>query len=353
MKNFILYFCVFTLCCFGLFSFSVSAAENPAAAKLKVVATIFPVYDFVRSVGGDRVAPEMLARPGSEIHLFDPSPADVIKIRSCDLFVQIGGESDVMVGRVLASIKDKKFSVLRLMEHVVVLEEELAEGMEAAEEKHTHGDHDDDHDDHDDDDGDEGHNHHGDHKSVATAAAIECDEHIWTSPRNAAKMVAAIRDALRAADPAGAATYDANAAALIAELSQLDADFAALFKGAASSAPKRIVVADRFPFLYFAKTYGLDYTAAFAGCDTQSDASAATLAHIIRVVKAEKIPVVYALEMSSRNVANAVAKQTGCGVALLHSCHNVTAAELRAGASYVSLMRANLETLSKQFGAAK
>jgi zinc transport system substrate-binding protein len=157
-------------------------------------------------------------------------------------------------------------------------------------------------------------------------------------------MTQAIADGLAEKDPTNADYYQANAKSYIAKLSELDGEFKAEVAGAKR---KMIVFGERFPFRYFTDDYGLDYRAAFPGCSTESDASAATMAYLVRTVRDEKIPVVYTLELSNGNIARTIAEQTGAEVVMLHSCHNVTRSDFESGETYYSLMKKNVGALRK------
>jgi zinc transport system substrate-binding protein len=170
----------------------------------------------------------------------------------------------------------------------------------------------------------------------------EYDEHVWTSPRNTQLIVRRIADVLKTADPANAAEYEKNAVAYIAKLAELDASFQAVLKGARR---KTIVFGDRFPFRYFADAYGLSYFAAFPGCSTETEASAATVAFLIDKVRTEKIPVVFHIELSNEKIADTICEETGAKKLLLHAVHNVSKRDFERGASYYSLMSKNVETL--------
>lgn len=275
---------------------------------LSIVATTFPPYDFARAVTGDADTVTMLIDPGTETHSYDPSPKDIQLIQTADVFIYGGGESDAWMDGILSSLDTETVTVLSMTDLVPLLAE-------------TH--------DHDD-----GHRH----------SSTVYDEHVWTSPQNAVLLVKAIRDAITEADPANAALYEANAAAYIAEVDDLTADFTALIEGRSR---KQIVFADRYPFLYFSEAFGLSYFAAFAGCAHETEPGAQTVAALIDVVKREKIPAVFYIEFSDRRLADTVAEATGCETLLFHSCHNVTRTEWDAGVTYVSLMRQNLDNLRK------
>jgi zinc transport system substrate-binding protein len=170
------------------------------------------------------------------------------------------------------------------------------------------------------------------------------DEHIWTAPENAKRIVRAITETLCEADGGNADYYEQNAAAYEAELDALDADFREVTENAAR---KTIVFGDRFPFRYFSDAYGLEYYAAFPGCSTETEASAATVAFLIDKIKEEGIPVIFYIELSNERMANAISEASGAKPLLLHACHNISKDDFGSGASYLELMRKNVETLKE------
>ena len=280
--------------------------------KISVVTTIFPPYDFARAVAGGKANVTMLVHPGAEVHTFDPTPEDMIKIQDCDVFIYTGGENDAWVDTVLESMDTGGKQIVRLMDAVTPLEEETVEGMQAEKEA----------------EGGEG----------------EFDEHVWTSPKNAMLMVDAIAAAMGKADAANADAYKQNAADYNAQISEVDGRIQSIV----DSAPRKLIlVADRFPFRYLADEFGLEYSAAFSGCTAESDVSVGTLTYLIDKVKENDIKYVYYIEFSNQKVAKAVAEQTGADMLLLHSCHNVTKADFDAGVTYVSLMQQNADNLEK------
>ena len=290
-----------------------AGAEEAAEGRLRVVATDFPCYDFARQVAGDLADVTMLIRPGAEVHTYEPSPADIVDMREADLFVYIGGESDTWADDILSSLDGP--ALLRMMDHVEVREEELVEGMQPEEE-----------------DGEE------------SEGEAEYDEHIWTSPANAVRMVDAMRASLCELDAANAGAYMANAQAYIEKIQALDARFAEIVKGGAR---REIVFGDRFPFLYFAAEYGLTYYAAFPGCSSAAEPSAQTVAGLIDRVRRDEIPVVYILELSNGQIARTIAAETGVEVLTMYSCQTISLEDFEAGESYVSLMRRNAEALER------
>jgi zinc transport system substrate-binding protein len=283
---------------------------DKADGKITVTATIFPPYDFARAVAGDKIHLSMLLPPGAESHSFEPTPRDIIGIQNSDVFIYIGGESDAWVDRILDSMDKSSMKIVRLMDTVEVVEEEIVEGMQEEEEE----------------EGEE----------------AEYDEHIWTSPRNAMRMVQAISDALCAKDSANAALYRQNTAAYIGKLEELDAAFESVL---ASAKRKTIVFGDRFPFRYFADRYGLSYFAAFPGCSTETEPSVATVAFLIDKIRAERIPVIFHIELSNERMADTIAEETGAKKRLLHAVHNISKRDFDRGATYLELMTGNVGTL--------
>ncbi len=283
--------------------------------RLQIVAAVFPAYDFARSAAGELADVTLLLPPGAESHSYEPTPADILRVQRCDLFIYLGGESDAWVDAILSAIEPEG-EVLRMVDCVDLLEEETAEGMQGG---HDHG---------------EDHDHLGE--------VLSMDEHVWTAPRNAAAVTRIIGERLAALDPVHAGEYIGGAGDYARELEELDRDFAAFFAGLPD---RTIVFGDRFPLLYFARAYDLDYYAAFPGCGTQTEPSAATVAFLTEKVREEGLSTVWYIEFSNHLVADGIAEAAGVETAQFHTCHNVSRAELEAGETYLSLMRANLETL--------
>ena len=294
--------------------------EDAGASELSVVATIFPPYDFTRQIAGDDADVIMLLSPGAESHSYEPTPQDIKTIQSCDLFIYTGGESDVWVEDILSSMGDQMPETLRLVDCVPTVTEEIVEGMEHGHEEHEdHGDLED----------------HEDHEE-------ETDEHVWTSPQNAIKIVENITSRLCEMDPDNAGSYEKNSAGYIEQLEMLDASF----REVVGQAERRtILFGDRFPFRYFADEYGLDYYAAFPGCSDETEASAATVAFLINKVNEEQIPVIFTIERSNGKLADSICEATGAEKRILYSCHNVTRNQLDSGATYLSMMMENVESL--------
>lgn len=301
------------------------------SGKIRAVATIFPQYDFLRQIGGDHLELTMLLNPGAESHSFEPTPADMITVSQSDLFVYVGGDSDAWVETILESVDTSEKEIVTLMDCVETVAEEEVEGME------THG-HAHDHEDSDPEQNDASTDHDHDHDKA------EQDEHVWTSPQNAIRIVEKLRDALIAIDPENAGDYTQNAADYIGGLEHLDQEFQETVETAKRHT---IILGDRFPFRYLADVYGLDYYAAFPGCSSESEASAKTIAFLIDKVKEEQIPVVFTIELSNEKMTDSICEATGAKKLLLHSCHNVTKDDFEQGITYLDLMERNVQALKE------
>jgi zinc transport system substrate-binding protein len=312
MKKTILITCLFLSLAAGLSaSGRRDGARNEDNGKINVVTSIFPPYDFVRQIAGDKVNLTMLLPPGAESHSFEPTPQDIIRIGNCDVFIYVGGESDAWVERILESVDVSKIEMVTFMDCVEVVEEEIVEGMQEEEEE-----------------GEE--------------EESEYDEHVWTSPRNAKLITEVIAGALKKRDPSNAAAYDSGLASYTAKLDSLDRSFRDLVQGAKR---KTLIFGDRFPFRYFADAYGLSYYAAFPGCSTETECSAATIMFLVDKVRAEKIPVVFHIELSTEKIADTICEETGAKKMLLHAVHNITKQDFDRNTGYYDLMSQNVIAL--------
>lgn len=301
--------------------------------KISVVTTIFPPYDFAREIAGEHAELRMLLKPGEESHSYEPTPQDIIAIQNSDVFIYTGGENDVWVEDILSSMPDSNRLTLRLTDCVDTVEEEHVEGMKESP-GHTHDEHA--HDEHAHDE------HTHDETEEEVHSVHEIDEHVWTSPVNAALIAEQIKEALIQADPSNRTVYEENAAAYEEELSELDREFRDVMEAANRNL---LIFGDRFPFRYFADEYGLDYYAAFPGCAGDTEPSAATMAFLIDKVKEEKVPSVLKMELSNEDIASAIAEATGTEVKVFYSCHNLSAEDFENGETYLSMMQKNVETL--------
>lgn len=295
--------------------------------KIKVVTTIFPPYDFVRQIAGDNVEVTMLLKPGEETHSYEPTPQDILQIQQADVFIYTGGENDVWVEDILDSIHLEGKEMIAMVDCVETLEEEHVEGMKD-ERGHNHTLH------------DHEHEHEEEHEHTV-------DEHVWTSPQNAEKIVVDISTVLQQKDKENALLYKENTEKYLVQLKELDEEFREVVENSKNHV---LLFGDRFPFRYFAEEYNLDYYAAFPGCASDTEPSAATMAFLINQVKEKNIPVVLKMELSNDDISKAIAEATGTKVRTFYSCHNLTAKEFQAGETYLSMMRKNVETLKEVLG---
>ena len=368
MKRMLLYLLCTALLLCGCAQEPVTSDQDDG--RLSIVATVFPAYDFARAVAGEYADVKMLLPPGMESHSYEPTPADILAVQNCDLFICLGGESDAWIDTILSAIEPKG-EILRMVDCVELLEETHVEGMQTdpghdhsheghdhgadelcpEEDAHIHTEEDESllHDEHDHNEHiEEVHDDHAHEEDnhLNLGAVVGMDEHVWTSPLNAAAITLEIGHHLAELDAANSEIYHANAEAYAAQINALDQDFETFFE----NLPHRtIVFGDRFPLLYFADRYELDYYAAFPGCGTQTEPSAATIAFLTEKVRNENIPTVWYIEFSNHLVADSIAEATERQTAMFHTCHNVTRAEMDAGATYLSLMEQNLANLKSHF----
>lgn len=305
-----------------------ACGEAPAESGgegLNIVCTVFPAYDFAREIAGEKANVALLVPPGSEAHSFEPTPQDIIRIENCDLLLCNGGESEAWLEELLEG-RENDIPTLTMMDCVETLEEETKEGMQGVSHDHEHEEH----EEH------EGHEHEE-----------EYDEHVWTSPVNAELIVSALCERLCEIDPENSSFYRENGMSYVSALQELDAAFR---KTVENGKFDTLIFADRFPVRYFVEEYSLDYYAAFPGCADDTEPSAKTVAFLIDKVRDEDIPAVMFIEFSNEKMADVICEDTGCEKLLFHSCHNVSAQQLKEGVSYLELMWGNVESLKEALG---
>lgn len=328
--------------------------------KLKIVATLFPAYDFARAAAGDLADVRLLLPPGAESHSYEPTPTDILAVQECDLFIYLGGESDAWVDTIVSAI-ERQGDTMRMVDSVDLLDEMTVEGMQTMP-GHDHHHEDEEHREtecptevhHHADECPAGQENHvscqeemGHPQDHGLGEVVDMDEHVWTSPRNAAKITRDIGEKLAELDPENGEEYRSNAERYAHELDTLDQEFAEFFEGLPD---KTIIFGDRFPLRYFAAEYDLPYYAAFPGCSTQTEPSAATIAFLTEKVREENLSTIFYIEFSNHLVADSIAEATGTHTAMYHTCHNISPKDLAAGETYLSLMQNNLKTLRENLG---
>ncbi len=325
----------------------VPAALGAGNERLTVVTTIFPIYDWVREIaaGCEGIAVTMLLDKGVDLHSFQPTAQDIMKVSACDLFVYVGGESDEWVEDALKSRINEEMITVDLVEAMGedIKIEETVEGME-----HDHGhDHEEEEEDHDHDHEEEEEDHDHGEETHDHEHGEEADEHVWLSLRNAHRLVKAISEAMAAADPADAQAFRANADAYIAKLDALDQDYAAMVEGARL---RTVLFGDRFPFRYLTDDYGLSYYAAFSGCSAESEASFETIIFLAQKLDELELPAVLTIENNRTRIAQTIvasSKDTGRKILSMDSMQGTTMEDVKNGVTYLSVMESNLEVLKE------
>ena len=306
--------------------------------KIKVVTTIFPEYDWVKAILGDKADKAqltLLMDKGADLHNYQPSTSDIAKISEADLFIHVGGASDKWVEDVLKHKKNKNMQIINLMEVLgdKAKEEEIKEGME---------DHDHDHDKDKDHDHDHDKDKDHDHDDL-----IEYDEHLWLSLSNAKLFCDKIAKALSQLDKENAETYQKNYEAYAKKIDQLNEEYE---KVVASSPNKTLVFGDRFPFRYMVGDYGLDYYAAFIGCSVESEASFDTITFLAKKVDQKGLKSVITLENSNQKIAKSIIENTASKdqqILTMNSMQSVNEKDIKAGLTYLDIMKENLKVLKQ------
>lgn len=301
---------------------SCNAATNSDDGKIKVVCTVFPCYDWVREIAGDseNIDITYLLDDGSDLHSFQPTADDMIRIADCDVFVHIGGVSDQWVDKALENAVNKDMKVVRLMDS-------LSEFLEAGEHNHEGEEH-------------EGEEHH--HEESAY------DEHIWLSLNNAQVCVTDIAAALSAVDSGNAQTYSDRANAYNTELQLLDRSFHMMF----DEKHQTMIFGDQFPFVYFTRDYGLEHFAAFTSCSADTEASFRTITDLAEKVDELNADTIFAIENSDCNIAEAIVSNTADKsqkIAILDSIQSVNKKQIEEGYTYKSAMENNYNILKEVY----
>lgn len=289
-----------------------NSSTTESGGKIKVVASLFPQYDFAKQIAKDKAEVTLLLPPGTESHTFDPGPSDIIKISDSDMFLYTGKFMEPWADRLISGIDNKNLKVVNVSSQIGLLKS-----------NHEH------------DDAEEANGVEHDH---------EYDPHIWLDPILACQMVDNIASAFCEKDPANANFYNENATAYKKELELLDSDISNVVK---TSKRKTMVFASRFAYLYFINRYNLDYIAAFDGCSAESEPSVKKMTEIIDFIKINNIPAIYYEEFNVPKIARSICDSTGVKALKFSTVHNVSKEELESGKTYLELMRENLENLKQ------
>ena len=282
--------------------------------KIKVTASNFASYDFLRAIIGDNDNIELtfLLGPGKDAHSYDPTAQDLITIQNSDLFIYIGGEMEKWADRVLPTLDTGNTKVICVADDIKTIEEQEIDGAEPEEEE----------------DEEEG----------------AFDEHIWTSPDNAITMVNTLEKSMEEIDSSNSSKYKQNAENYIAKIKNVDKQIQEIVD---NKKRDRLVFGDKMPMQYFINYYKLQVSAAFSGCSTETEPSSKTIAYLVNKAKEEKTPVILYIELNNGKVANTIANEVGngCKAMQIQTLHNVSKTDFDNGETWVSLMERNLDVL--------
>lgn len=331
MKKYLVFILILAI----VLSLSACSTKVEKGEKPSVVVTIFPIYDWVKNIAGDSVEITPLLDNGVDLHSYQPTADDMVKIAACDMFIYVGGESDEWVEDALEEKVNDDMVVINLLEALGdgAKEEETVEGMQEKDHDHDHGE-----DDHGEEDHGEEHDHDEEH---------ELDEHIWLSLRNSAALSGEIASGLEALT---GESYSEELEAYTSALRELDDKYTAAVNG---GKVKTVLFGDRFPFRYLTDDYGLSYYAAFAGCSAETEASFETVIFLADKVDELGIRAVLTIESSDGRIAETIIENTAsknAKVLRLDSMQSTTSKDIEAGASYVGIMEKNLEVLKEALG---
>ncbi|MCR5107175.1 MAG: metal ABC transporter substrate-binding protein [Lachnospiraceae bacterium] len=384
MKKIMALIMVSVILCYGLTACAPAATAGMQSLgsddKLQIVTTIFPEYDWVMNVLGDNPAGAevtMLLDNGVDLHSYQPTADDILKIAGCDLFIYVGGESDGWVDDALHEAVNKDMKVLNLMEIMgdSAKAEELVEGMQESEHDHDHDhDHEEEAEEHDHEEGEaeeheheegeaeehehvegerEEHDHEEgeaeehEHDHEHEEGEVEYDEHVWLSLKNAAVFTEKISEAIAAIDPDNAGVYEANSKEYTEKLMALDEEYTDVVTDAKKDT---VLFGDRFPFRYLTDDYGLTYYAAFIGCSAETEASFETVTFLANKVDELSLNAVMTIEGNDHRIAETVVENTqnkDQKILTLDSMQATTSEDVANGAKYYDIMKNNLAVLKE------
>ena len=307
---------------------------NATTDKLSIVTTIFPECDWVKAVLGDQADHAditMLLDNGVDLHSYQPTADDIVKISDCDLFLYVGGESEGWVEDALKNATNKDRKVINLLDVLgdKVKSEEVVEGMQEEEHEHEEG---------------EAHEYE---EGEAHEHEEEADEHVWLSLKNAEVLVGAISNSLQELDAENKDIYAANADAYMKKLAALDAEYQTAVDNATH---KTVLFGDRFPFRYLADDYALNYYAAFVGCSAETEASFETISFLAKKADELKLPCVLTIEGKNHKIAETIVKNTAQKsqrILTMDSMQSTTSKDVASGTTYLSVMEKNLAVLKE------
>lgn len=311
--------CFLIITAFGACSKNSEKVNN--TERLSIICTIFPQYDWVKNILGDKVNGvdlTLLIDNGIDLHNYQPTVDDLAKISKCDMFVYVGGESDNWVSDALANVANKDMIVINLLDVLgdTVKKEEIKEGMEAEE--------------------------HTDYEEET-----DYDEHIWLSLKNAIVLCRTLSEKIQTLDQENTSIYKTNTENYISSLAKLDNQYKTVCDNAKN---KTLLFGDRFPFRYMVDDYGLDYYAAFVGCSAETEASFETISFLTNKADELKLSTILTIEGSDHKIAETIISNTvtkNQKILSLNSMQGITSDDIKNNVSYLSIMTDNLTTLEK------
>lgn len=303
--------------------------KQKESGKIEIIATLFPQYDFAKQIGGDKVNVTLLLPPGSESHTYEPTPQDMRNVNNSNLFIYTGKEMEPWAENLIDGMKNE-IKVLDLSTTVNLInikefEDEFCSG-ENCNHNHEHNEH----DGHNEQEKEE-HNH-------------SYDPHIWLNPQYAIQMVNSILEQLCEIDPANKTYYQKNATEYIKQIQQLDIEFEETVSLAQN---KKIAFGGAFAYAYFIEKYNLEFISAYQTCGENAEPSTTQVKQVIDYINENNIKVIFYKEYTTGNIAKTISESTNAEVLVFHTVHNVSKNELENGATYISVMRQNLENLKK------
>lgn len=319
--------CVCALALCSMVSLSSCKSESGEGEEIRLVCTAFPQYDWIRAIVGESegISLTLIVDNGSDLHSYQPTVADRAEISECDFLVTVGGASDVWAEEMLGDSETSR--LIRLFDlPSITLRAASEEGVVS---EHKHEDSNVEHD----------HSHHHDHGAY--------DEHIWLSLSNARVCVEYFKELLTNVSPNNAKTFERNADEYISKLCALENEYKAL---ADNTEQKRLIFADRFPFIYLTADLNIEFCAAFSGCSTENNADFSTVTRLSERVREWKVKYLLITETSDGRLANgiiAASKAENIEILTLDSMQSLTRARMIAGEDYLSIMCSNLEVLRK------
>ncbi len=307
--------------CVAVSMFSGCNNQTESNGKIKVVATIFPQYDWTREIvkGSENIDLSLLLDKGVDMHSFQPTVDDFVKIKEADVLLYIGGESDTWVQEAIAEKTNKNMIAVNLLKALgndAKIEESVTD------EEHNHQDNEEEHQE-------------------------EFDEHIWTSIKNAQKLSYVICDSISKADRTNEDMYRANTESYVNKLRAYDNKYKTLVE---NSKNNTLLFADRFPFRYLFDDYNLKNYSAFKGCAAETESSFETMTRLINNINCENLSYIMVTESSDKKMAETIVANTKTKdqkIYVLDSMQSVNRQDIDNGATYLNIVQSNFKVLNK------